>query len=41
MTPRGTLGLCCVYIAQLMIHTDIYNIAQLMIQASWHTAESN
>ena len=21
MTPRGTLGLCCVYIAQLMAHT--------------------
>ena len=24
MTPRGTLGLCCVYIVQLMTHTAIY-----------------
>ena len=24
MTPRGALGLCCVYIAQLMAHTVIY-----------------
>ena len=24
MTPRGTLGLCCVYIAQLVTHTAIY-----------------
>ena len=24
MTPRGTFGLCCVYIAQLMTHTAIY-----------------
>ena len=26
MTPRGTLGLCCVYIAQLMTHPAIYTI---------------
>ena len=24
MTPRGTLGLCCVYIAQLITHPSIY-----------------
>ena len=24
MTPRGTLGLCCVHIAQLMTHVAIY-----------------
>ena len=24
MTPRGTLGLCCVHIAQLMTHSAIY-----------------
>ena len=27
MTPRGTLGLCCVDIAQLMTHTTIYTLA--------------
>ena len=26
MTPRGTLGLCCVYIIQLMTHTAIYRL---------------
>ena len=26
MTQRGTLGLCCVHIAQLMIHPAIYTI---------------
>ena len=26
MTPRGTLGLCCVYIAQLMTHAAIYTL---------------
>ena len=26
MTPRGTLGLCCVSIAQLMAHTIIYTL---------------
>ena len=26
MIPRGTLGLCCVYIAQLMTHTAIYTL---------------
>ena len=24
MTPRGTLGLCCVHIAQLMTHQAVY-----------------
>ena len=26
MTPRGTLGLCCVPIAQLMIHPAVYTL---------------
>ena len=26
MTPRGTLGLCCAHIAQLMIHQAIYTL---------------
>ena len=26
MTPRGTLGLCFVYSAQLMAHTAIYTL---------------
>ena len=26
MTPRGTLGLCCVHIAQLMTHTVTYTL---------------
>ena len=26
MTPRGTLGLFCVYIDQLMAHTAIYTL---------------
>ena len=26
MTPRGTFGLCCVYIPQLMTHTTIYTL---------------
>ena len=26
MTPRGTLGLCCVHIAQLMTHPTIYTL---------------
>ena len=26
MTPRGTFGLCCVYVAQLMTHTAIYTL---------------
>ena len=26
MTPRGTLGLCCVHIAQLMTHPAVYTI---------------
>ena len=26
MIPRGTLGLCCVHIVQLMIHPAIYTV---------------
>ena len=26
VTPRGTLGLCCVHIAQLMTHLAIYTL---------------
>ena len=26
MTPRGSLGLCCVHIAHLMPHTAIYTL---------------
>ena len=26
MTPRGTLGLCFVYIVQLMTHTVVYTL---------------
>ena len=26
MTPRGTLGLCCVHIAQLMTYSAIYTL---------------
>ena len=26
MTPRGTLGLCCVHIAQLMINPAVYTL---------------
>ena len=26
MTPRGTLGLCCIHIAQLMTHPAIYTL---------------
>ena len=26
MTPRGTLGLCCVRIAQLMTHPAVYTL---------------
>ena len=26
ITPGGTIGLCCVYIAQLMSHTAIYTL---------------
>ena len=35
MTPRGTLGLCCVHISQLMTYLAIYTLA------SWHTTEGN
>ena len=27
MTPRGTLGLCCVHIAQLMTHSAVYTLS--------------
>ena len=27
MTPRGTLGLCCVHIAQLMSHLAVYTLS--------------
>ena len=26
MTPRGTLGLCCVHIAKLMTHSAVYTL---------------
>ena len=26
MTPRGTLGICCAYIAKLMTHPAIYTL---------------
>ena len=26
MTPRGTIGLCCVHIAQLMTHPGVYTL---------------
>ena len=26
MTPRGTLGLCCVHIGQLMTHPAVYTL---------------
>ena len=26
MSPRGTFGLCCVHIAQLMIHPAVYTL---------------
>ena len=26
MTPRGTLGLCCVHIAQLVTHPAVYTL---------------
>ena len=26
MTPRGTLGLCCVHIAQLVTHPGVYTL---------------
>ena len=43
MTLRGTFGLCCVHIAQLMSHPAIYTVLYIavMLQASWHTAEGN
>ena len=43
MTPRGTLGLCCVHIAQLMTHPAVYTLmfTLQLLQASWHTAEGN
>ena len=44
MTPRGTLGSCCVHIAQLMTHPAVLHITvylAVMLKASWHTAEGN
>ena len=26
MTPRGTVGLCCVHIAQLVTHPAVYTL---------------
>ena len=31
MTPRGTLGLCCLHIAQLITHPAIYTLYQVMM----------
>ena len=44
MIPKGTLGLCCFYIAQLMTHLSNINSTiylPVMLQAFWHTAEGN
>ena len=53
MTPRGSLGFCCVHIAQLITHyrlmthcpsndsSQITVYLTVMLQASWHTAEGN
>ena len=30
MTPRGTAGLCCVHIAQLMTHNAIYTFSFIL-----------
>ena len=27
MTPRGTLGLCCIHIAQLVTHPAVYTLS--------------
>ena len=37
MTARGTLGLNCVRIAELMTHPAIYTLPfTVILQASWH-----
>ena len=36
MTPRGTLGLCCAHIAQLMTHSAIYTLP-LSLQLCYKT----
>ena len=44
MIPKGTLGLCCFHIAQLMTHLSYLNSTVclvVMLQAFWHTEESN
>ena len=44
MTPRGTIGLCCVHITQLMTHPAVYTLSftlPVMLQASSHTTEGN
>ena len=41
MTPRETLGLYCVHIAQLMTHSHNTVYLAVMLQASWHAVESN
>ena len=30
MTPRGTLGLCCVHIAELMSHLAVYTLSSTL-----------
>ena len=44
MIPKGTLGLCCFHIAQLMTHPSKLNSTvylAVMLQVFWHTAEGN
>ena len=44
MIPKGTLGLYCYHIAQIMTHPTHLNSTvylAVMLQASWHTAEGN
>ena len=44
MIPRGTLGLCCVHISQLMIHPAIYTLPfnlQLCYKPLFDLAEGN
>ena len=44
MIPKGTLGLFCFHIAQLMTHLSYINstvFLPVMLQAFWHPAESN
>ena len=44
MIPKGTLGLCCFHIVQLMTnpaHLNSTVFLAIMLQSSWHTAEGN